>query len=290
MDGDSQTASEIPSAYPLADDTYDAADFSSEPREVGKHPMKVEPANLPQFVGLSPADSTTSHHLYSNASEDIEIIPIEVGEFMAGASSSPRNEATSFVKNENIDDDDIIHSIKKEGDSDDLIITKAWGRDEAIDVDAESVTCVKDYDLADQAHAELDHDPQFQELEQDDEIPRFIKEEIRDDLVIGNIWNISEAIDVDAEYITRPAEDSPTAQQTMKLEICNRFQETEEDRIDQNYQTERIARARERLRVRSLVNEASMHPQSEPEPRDTDEVAPVSVHDNSTRYAIISPL
>lgn len=185
------------------------------------------------------------------------------------------------IKIENIEEDDDIQFIKMEDQSDDCIIKKTWTINDAIDVDAESVISVEENDLTCQSNMKLDG---------------FIKKEDNDDFVIGNIWNRHEAIDVDVIESSKRDQES----QSM-LEVDNRLKETEQDRVDQNHQLERIALARQRLQVQSLVNATTRNPQTESEqgvdgmvqPKSmtneaySNEVTSTSLQDNNTGYTQI---
>ncbi|KAK2766795.1 hypothetical protein FQN54_006109 [Arachnomyces sp. PD_36] len=180
------------------------------------------------------------------------------------APKSPEIGPMARVKIEETENNDQLPFIKKEEDADDCVITKVWSIENAVDVDAESIASVEEYNLA-----------KLQEVEPDDHIPNIIKKEIHDENVIENIWSINEAIDLEA------IDDNPHVQ--TPLEALSRYEETEQDRLDQNHQLERIALARQRLKIRSSVNSASKQPQvglvEEVPPND---IAPALPHNQAT--------
>lgn len=126
-----------------------------------------------------------------------------------------------------------------------------------------------------------------EQIEEDDNV-QFIKKVETDDcvitktwsednevLVIGNAWNSDEAIDVDA---IKTFKREPRSQSV--LEIGDRHKETEQDRIEQNHEQDRIALARQRIQIQSLVNNASTsNRDAEPESGGNDLLRPDAMVD-----------
>jgi hypothetical protein len=232
-DGVCKITPDTPGEYPASGDTSGVSDFPSAPSETTQPSTQLNHAILPQLTGSDYLDFTTP------SSGQPGVISPKPEESVMGDSG--------VFKDEQLEEDDTIQFIKEE-DSDDVIIRKPWSIDEAIDVDAESITIVEDDDLASQADGLKQHDS-------------FIKQENHVDLVIPNIWSLQEAIDVDAESVTESTEGLQAPQQSTKVVTSNRFQEAEEDRVNENHQLERIELTRQRLQVRSIVNAATKHSQ-----------------------------
>lgn len=286
MDNACSSSSENSAAYSVHGDVYNATDSPPLPTEITDHSMGTDYANLP-VADSSFTDSATPQGLQPSEA----VIP-EAEQPITGSSKSPRPEAAGALKVEKIEEDDDVQIIKEEEESDDCIITDIWTIDEAVDVDAESIISVEVNDLTSQSNTRLDTDSKFEELEQNDLTTDFIKKEVNDndDFVIGNIWSIHEAIDVDAiEPFKKDQGSQPM------LAIDKRFKETEQDRVDQNHQLDRIALARQRLQVQSFVNNATTRDaQTEPERTvDASEeacangVAPHALHSNNIGYTQI---